>query len=175
MMFLKNNEQVPMTRRYPDLPGKVLRRDANIVKRLIDIGEDGRNDQAVFDLFKKENKNLSDERYWELLRSVWILSGNMERLQQFIEWFKSQRKQRFYFSTPEESKRLREFSYPITVYRATNNAVDNGLSWTLDLAYAERYKVMFDKSEIITRVVNSKSEVFALIERNKEEEILIIN
>lgn len=172
--MFKNNELIPMTRRYPDLPGKVLRRDSKIVEKIVRIGNDGRNDQAVFDLFVKESSNLSDYRFWELLRTVWILAGKMERLDQFRKWFTSDRKQRYYFSTPEEAKRVREMKYPVTVYRATNNENDGGFSWTLDMAYAERYKQMFDKKYIIARTINSKDEIFALIERNNEEEILII-
>jgi hypothetical protein len=169
--MLHNNEIVPMTRRYPDLSQKVLRRDSEVVKKLVSI--DDTNKDGVFELFLKEHKNLSDYRYWELLRTVWILTGTMERKEQFKKWFTSNRKHKYYFSTPEEAKRLRELEFPITIYRATNDENDGGFSWTLSYEYAEHYKNSFNRLKIISRTAN-KEDVFAFIERNKEEEILII-
>jgi hypothetical protein len=170
--MMKNNEAVPMTRRYPNLSGKVLRRDSEIVKKIIAV-QDSHNGDLVFEIYMKEQKNLSDERYWELLRTVWILSGNMERVQLFRKLMQSTRKQRFYFSTPEEAKFLRELPSELSVHRATNDSADGGLSWTLSHEYAVKYQQMFQKKIIISRLID-KSTVFAYIERNNESEILIL-
>lgn len=61
-----------------------------------------------------------------------------------------------------------------TVYRACNDQDDGGISWTYELKYAEYYKEAFNKKRIIAVEVK-KSDVFALINRNKEFEILILN
>jgi len=47
------------------------------------------------------------------------------------------------------------------------------LSWTISKDYAERYKTMFNKKTVIWKMV-AKSEVFALIERMDEEEVIIL-
>src|SRR5678816_2103284 len=144
-MIQAKNELIPMTRRYPKLAGKVLKRDSKIVQRMINMwGEktDANVEAVREDLFRyylKEMKSLSDERYWELLRTVWILCGCIERLEEFRALFLSRRPERYFFSTPEEAKRLREMEFPVRVYRAANEPND-GISWTLSFDYAKDYK-----------------------------------
>lgn len=172
-MFGGRNTQVPMTRRYPDLPKKVLVRDSEITKKLIKAWDVEHDQAKVLDIYMKEKDNYSPERYWEMMRTVWILCGNVENSDTFRKLMRSGKRSRYYFSTPEEQKRLREMPESFIVYRATNDPEDGGLSWTLSKEYAEHYKNMYDKKWVITKHVN-KSEVFALIERNQEEEILIL-
>jgi hypothetical protein len=169
---MSNNESFKITRRYPDLKRKVLLRDSEISQRLTKAWDIENNGDKVLEIFLKEAKNLSDERYWELLRTVWIICGGVSRLNIFMSLFSSKRKQRYYFSTPEEQRRLRELPERFEVYRATNTG-DEGISWTLSMDYAEQFKKEFDKETIITRIVK-RQEVFALIERNMEEEIIIL-
>lgn len=172
--MMGNNTFIPMTRRYPALRGKVLRRDARIVSRIISAWDIEHDSEKVLGIFMKEMHILSDERYWELLRTVWVVCGSMRRIYIFRELFNSKRSKRYYFSTPEEHALLRELPDVITVYRATNIPKDGGFSWTLSKQYANQYAKMFDKSAIIERQVR-KDEVFAYINRNCEEEILIID
>ena len=75
-----NNEKVPMTRRYHShLSAKVLKRDSVIVEKIIREWDKQQNkNKDLLPIFLKEHKNLSDERYWELLRTVWIISGTVE-------------------------------------------------------------------------------------------------
>ena len=162
-----------MTRRYPALKGKVLRRDSKIASRIIQAWDVDHNSEKVLNIFLKEARNLSDERYWELLRTVWIVSGSMSRISIFRELFNSQRPKRNYFSTPEEYAILKVLPEVITVYRATNIPEDAGFSWTLSKRYAIQYAKMFEKSAIIEKRVR-KDEIFAYINRNCEEEILIV-
>lgn len=166
-----NNELVPMTRRMPDLANKVLKRDSEIVKRMVAIPVENKED--LFAFYMKEKDNLSPERYWELLRTVWIIAGGLDKIDQFRKLFSSTKRSRYYFSTPEEQKELREMPDSFTVYRATNNAEDGGISWTTSKEYAEHYKTMFQKELIVERVVEKKN-IFAFINRNKEQEILIL-
>src|SRR4051812_3371358 len=113
-MQLKNNEAVPMTRRFPNLSSKVLRRDSEIVKRLIDTENEP---EQILSIFLKEHKNLSDERYWELMRTVWVFAGSVETAPTFRKLMMANRKQKYYFSTPEESKKLREMPEVFEVFR----------------------------------------------------------
>jgi hypothetical protein len=171
-----NNEKVFMTRRYPNLSRKVLERDANIAIKLINAWDFEKDSEKVLEIFLKEKKNLSDERYWELLRTVWIISGKLSNIDVFRELFSSTRKERYYFSTPEEAKKLRGMSNLLHVYRAINTLngfVDNGISWTLSREYAESYKQMYCKNTIIERDIE-KSKIFAFIDRNLESEIIIL-
>lgn len=167
------NTEVPMTRRYPDLPTKVLRRDSEITKKLILAWDLEHDQKKVLDIFLKEKDNYSPERYWEMMRTVWILCGSIENAPTFRALMRSGKRSRYYFSTPEEQKRLREMPNNLTVYRAANDENDGGLSWTLSLEYAERYKEIYNKAIVLTKRIDKK-EVFALIERNHEEEILIL-
>jgi hypothetical protein len=168
-----NNELIPMTRRYPNLPQKVLKRDSEIAKKIIYAWDNEHNIQKVLSIYLKENKNFSDERYWEMMRTVWIIAGSVETAPTFRKLMTANRKEKYYFSTPEEAKKLREMPETFDVYRATNGENDGGLSWTVSKEYAEWYKQAYQKDKIICRTVNRK-QIFAFIERNKEAEIVIL-
>jgi hypothetical protein len=170
---LGNNQSVPMTRRYPNLPNKVLKRDSEIIKKIISAWDLENDADKVLSIYLKENKNLSDFRYWEVLRTVWILCGSIENADLFRKLMQSSRKQKYYFSTPEEAKFLRELPEEIEVYRATNKFNDNGLSWTLSKEYSEWYKTAYQKDKVISKIINKK-QIFAYIERNLESEVVIL-
>lgn len=171
--MLSNNQNVEMTRRYFDLPKKVALRDSKIAKQIALAWDFEKNQEKVFKLFVKNSQKLSSQRYWELLRTVWIVSGSIENVGMFILLMKSNKKNRYCFSTPEESEILREMPDEFDVYRACNDKKDNGISWTYKIEYAQWYKEAFSKKMIVTKKVN-KQEVFALINRNKEYEILVL-
>jgi hypothetical protein len=171
-MYAKN-ELIPMTRRYPKLSQKVLYRDSKISEKLIKAWDLEHDTEKVLSIYLKELKNLSDERYWELMRTVWIISGSVENSDTFRKLMQSNKRERYYFSTPEESEKLRNFPEMICIYRATNDENDNGLSWTISREYAQWYKEAYNKSIIISRAINKK-DIFALIERNSESEIIVL-
>lgn len=162
-----------MTRRYPNLRKKQEERDSKIVSKIITAWDVEQDSDKVLDIFIRENKNLSDERYWETLRTVWIVCGSIYNIPKFRELFNSKRSMRFYFSTPEEAKELREMPDNIKVYRACDSEEDGGISWTTSLEYANQYKETFNRKMIATKLI-SKKEVFAFINRNKEYEILVL-
>lgn len=163
-----------MTRRYPKLRKKVLLRDSRIVLKLTRAWDLENDKEKVLAIYLKEKDKLSHERYWELMRTVWIICGSVENSELFKYLMESWRPQKHYFSTPEEAQKLREMDDGFTVYRATNDRNDGGLSWTTSLEYAKEYKEMHNKNEVIWMCIK-KSDVFAYIERNNESEILIIN
>lgn len=174
MKHYTNNEMIHQTVRHFNLPRKVLLRDSKIVKQLM-IANDIENDkEKYFQLFLKNKDLLSTQRYWEVLRGVWILCGGLDKIDIFRKLMLSKKKNRYCFSTPEEAKELRELPDTFKVYRACNDENDGGFSWTYDLNYCKYYKESYQKRMIITKEVN-KSDVFALINRNREYEILIIN
>lgn len=167
-----NNERVAMTRRYPNLKPKVLKRDAEISKKIVSAWDIEKDATKVLGIFLKERFNLSDERYWELLRTVWIIAGSLETVDVFRQLMLSNRKERHYFSTPEDAKKLREMDEQFEVYRAGSDN-DGGISWTTSKEYAEQYKRDYYKEKVMTRMVNRK-DVFAYIQRNLEFEIIIL-
>ena len=167
------NVTIPMSRRYPDLKDKVLRRDAKIVKKIIEAWDQEADAEKVLSLFLKEKENLSSYRYWELLRSVWIICGSVENADTFRKLMKADIKNRHYFSTPEEAEFLRELPKNFFVYRAQDKEDDGGLSWTLSEEYANWYKETYHKKGVWCKIV-PKAEVFAYINRNNESEIIIL-
>lgn len=173
MYPLSNNAMVSMTRRYPDLAKKKLLRDHKFAKKMIQAWDVENDAGKVFELFLDEKGQLSDERYWEFLRSVWIVAGNLDRTPVFLLLMQSKRKMKHYFSTPEECKRFQSLPEEIIVYRACNDEKDGGIAWTLSLDYAKSYQKMFEKEIILEKKIN-KNLVFALIDRNKEEEVIIL-
>lgn len=174
MNILANNEQVSMTRRFPNLPQKILRRDSEIVKKIMLAWDVEHDRNKVFDIYLKEHKNLSDERYWELMRTVWVICGGLDNVETFKKLMKSSRKQKHYFSTPEESKKLRELPEKFIVYRAANEENDSGISYTLSEEYAFYYQKLYYKKHIFSKMIDKK-EVFALIDRNLESEIVLFS
>lgn len=163
-----------MTRRFPDLPTKQLVKDAKIATKLIRAWDVEKDQNKVFQIYLKEKEQLSDQRYWELMRTVWIVSGSNDNADVFRSLMSSKRKFKRWFMTPEESAFLSVLSMPLTVYRAHNDGERfTGLSWTLSIEYARQYQRMYGKSEITQRNVNS-DHIFAYTNRNNEQEIIII-
>lgn len=169
-----HNQIIPATRRSThSLPRKKQVRDGEIAKKLIHAWDTKGDKELLLNVFIKEKDLLSDERYWELLRSTWIICGNIKNIPTFRKMFESKRPKRNWFSTPEEIARLNSLPEIFTVYRAQNGEEINGISFTLSLAVAQTYKFKFDKDRIITKEIK-RSDVFAFIERNGEEEVLIL-
>jgi len=173
MFEYKNNEMVPMTRRYPNLKRKVLERDAKIAAKLARAWDVEHDERKVLQIFVDHNAQLSHQRYWELLRTVWIICGSVKLIGQFRIFMCSSRPHKYYFSTPEEAAQFRDMKEGIDLFRATDDANDGGISWTTSREYAESYKEQFSKRHILIRPL-IKTEVFAYINRNREDEIIIL-
>lgn len=166
------NEYIPMTRRYPDLKPKQLQRDAKIARQLINAWDIEKDEQKVMSIFIKGKDLLSHPRYWELMRTVWIVSGSVNNASIFCKLMKSDRPYRNYFMSPEDEKIFQNLPDKFMVYRACNFS-DDGISWTTNKEYAEFYKKRFSK-DTISEMKIQKSECFAYINRNGEEEVLIL-
>lgn len=172
MRELSNNELVGMTRRNPPIKDKQRKRDSKISARIVQAWDIEGNAEKVLEIFLKEKDNLSSYRYWEILRSVWILAGSLETIDIFYNLFRAPKPNRYYFSTPEEAQKRRSLPEMFIIYRATNDPFDGGLSWTLSRDYALWYARKFSKSRVIYMTIY-KEAVFAVIDRNKESEILL--
>lgn len=168
-----NNMRVPMTRRYPNLKQKQLQRDAKIASKLIELWDIHNDQHEVFRYFLSNRHKLSPERYWELLRTVWILCGSVERSPVFVDLFIADKRSQHYLMTPEEHQALRDLPDEMDVYRATNLKGDAGLSWTYNLDYAKKYQRMFNKTYLLTERIE-KFEIFALFNRNLEYELILL-
>ncbi|MCK4816257.1 hypothetical protein KA005_10855 [bacterium] len=162
-----------MTRRYPVLKKKVAERDSKIAKRLIQAWDQEKDSEKVLYIFLKEKHLLSHYRYWELMRTVWIIAGSVETAPIFRELMISTRPQKHYFSTPEEANTLRSLPDKVRVYRAQDGHMVDGISWTLTKEYAELYQQQFHKEFVYEREVDRES-IFAYINRNGEEELIIL-
>lgn len=166
------NELIPFTRRYPDLKQKQALRDSKIAKQIITAWDVNKSQEEVLRVFLKDNSQLSNPRYWELLKSVWIICGSLENQEVFRKLMSSTRPFKAYFMSPEEKEAFDNLPEEITAYRACNGD-DKGLSYTLSREYAEQYRDMYDKELIHVRKIN-KVEIFAFINRNAEEELIIL-
>jgi len=178
---LEENRRTDFTRRIPTgLSDKQMARDSKIfmqILRAAEGGTDGGAEQRVLDLFFRKAKLLSNPRYWEVMRTVWIAAGSTETAQKFRSLMKSGRPCRSWFMTPEDAEALDKMEFPITVWRAYDAVrypmLDPGISWTLDREWCEGYAK--SKGRIVKQREVYRDEVFAYITRRSEEEIIILD
>ena len=165
------NERTDFTRRIPALPEKQLVRDAKIVGQIIRAYEQGDN-QAVLDIFRRKACLLSNPRYWEVMRTVWVAVGSTETVPLFRTLMQSSRPCRSWFMTPEDAAALEAMPFPLTVWRAYDGDPDPGISWTLDREWCEGYAKA--KNRRVKQMQVSRDQVFAYVSRRGEEEVIIL-
>lgn len=170
------NERSDFTRRIPTgLSDKQMARDSKIAMQLIRADEN--NHQQMLDIFFRKAKLLSNPRYWELMRTVWVAAGSTETAQLFRMMMKSNRPCKSWFMTPEDAAALDAMTFPLTVWRAYDAVrypdIDPGISWTLDRAWCEEYAR--SQGRAIKQRQVSREDIFAYISRRGEEEIIILD
>lgn len=165
------NERTDFTRRIPALPEKQLARDAKIVSQIIRAYEQGRG-QEVLDIFRRKARLLSNPRYWEVMRTVWVAVGSTETAPLFRTLMQSSRTCRSWFMTPEDAAALEAMPFPLTVWRAYDAEPDPGISWTLDEQWCRGYAKA--KGRRVKQMQVSRDQVFAYVSRRGEEEIIIL-
>lgn len=199
---LEDNRRTDFTRRIPTgLSEKQMARDSKIAMQLIRIDQEGgdRAAEKMLDLFFRKAKLLSNPRYWELMRTVWVAAGSTETAQLFRTMMKSARPCRKWFMTPEDSDALDKMQFPVTVYRAYDISyaridptsweqwmqnthpgdivdvedADPGISWTLDYDWCLDYARK--KYRIIKQRQVYRNDIFAYVTRRGEEEIIILD
>ena len=179
---LEENRRTDFTRRIPTgLSDKQMARDSKIAMQLVRIQQEGGNRAAekMIYQFVRKAKLLSNPRYWELMRTVWVAAGSTETAPLFRRMMKSNRPCRSWFMTPEDAQALDAMQFPITVYRTCahkyggENDLDPGISWTLD------YDWCLDYADKTGRIIKTRqvyrSDIFAYITRRGEEEIIILD
>ena len=169
---IAENESRAFTRRVPSLPEKQLMRDSKIITQIIRAWDIEGDAEKVKDIFFRKCHLLSNPRYWEVLRSVWVIAGKTENAKEFKHYLKSARPCRSWFMTVEDAQALDKMEFPITVYRAYESEPDEGISWTLDKEWCEEY-AMGKGRKVKSRVVERK-DIFAYVSRRGEEEIMIL-
>lgn len=165
------NERTDFTRRIPALPEKQLARDAKIVGQIVRAYEAGRG-QEVLDIFRRKARLLSNPRYREVMRTVWVAVGSTETAPLFRTLMQSSRPCRSWFMTPEDAAALEAMPFPLTVWRAYDADSDPGISWTLDEQWCRGYAKA--KGRRVKQMQVSRDQVFAYISRRGEEEVIIL-
>ena len=169
---LAPNTTTDFTRRIPSLPRKQMMRDSRIIERIVKAyDEDGDLDKTK-DIFFKNARFLSNPRYWELMRTVWIAVGTTENAPEFVPYMKSDRPSKGWFMTPEDAKALDAMPFPITIYRAYDSEPDTGISWSTDKAFVEEYAQK--KGRKVKTMQVERERIFAYITRRFESEIIIL-
>lgn len=133
------------------------------------------------DAFKKIEKLMPDHLYWKTLSDIWTDSENIfENAALWKHYLTSNRPCRESFMNAEEQKTLEALPSVFKIYRGyklghNSHHPKKGMSYTLDKAialwFAKRYGT--DDGKVTTKTVNKK-EVFALLLRRSEQEIILI-
>ena len=165
-------DQTEFTRRIPSLSRKELEQDAKIARQLIHAWDVEKNADKVLDIWFRKSRLLSNPRYWELLRTIWVAAGSTDLADKFRPYFKSKRPCRGWFMTPEDAAELEKMEFPLKVWRAYDREPDPGISWTINEEWCRQYAEGMGR-KVKERLVN-RDEVFAFITRRHEQEIIIL-
>ena len=166
-----DNERTDFTRRIPSLPEKQLARDSKIAMQLVRAQEQGA--EAMIDVFTRKAKLMSNPRYWEFMRTVWVAAGSTETAPMFRKLMKSARPCKGWFMTPEDAADLDNMQFPLTVWRAYDNEPDQGISWTIDREWCEGYAKAKGRKVKERQVM--REEIFAYVTRRGESEIILLD
>jgi len=166
------NTHTEFTRRIPALPKKQMARDARITRQIVLAYDLHKDVERVKELFFKNAKLLSNPRYWEIMRTVWVTAGSTDNAHEFIPYMKSSRPCKGWFMTSEDAAALDAMQFPITVYRAYDREPDPGISWSTDKVFVENYAKAKGR-KIKSRQVE-RNEIFAYVSRRLESEIIIL-
>lgn len=146
--------------------------DRKVAKKLVTAWDEKRDAAEVLRIYLKYKDLLSSYRYWELMRSVWIISGGLETADIFRRLMKSTKPNKRNFMSVEDYDVYQKID-KITVYRACDQVHDGGMSWTTSEQYAWWYKERFNKKLVESKEVERK-DIFAFIGRNAEYEVLLL-
>ena len=169
------NQRTDFTRRIPTgLSDKQMGRDAKIMMQIVRAEGDP---DKIIDIFCRKAHLLSNPRYWELMRTVWVAAGSTETANLFRRMMQSSRPCKSWFMTPEDAAALDAMEFPITVYRAYDAALypddtDPGISWTLDEQWCREYAKA--KGRVVKMMQVSREQVFAYVSRRGEEEVIVL-
>lgn len=166
------NESHEFTRRKPTYLSKKQEERDNKIARQIAQAYDSGDASRCLDIFFRKCHLLSNPVYWEILRTVWVGCGSTVLTHRFRPLMLSKRGARSWFMTVEDRKTFDNMKFPIMLYRAYDSEPDEGISWTSDWNWCEKYARMRNR-KIKSRTFN-KDEIYAYISRRGENEFLIL-
>lgn len=191
---LAPNQHTDFTRRIPTgFTQKQLDRDARIILQIVRAYDEGGKGAAekVLDIFLRKAKLLTNPRYWEVMRTVWVAAGSTETADIFRTLMKSARPCRSWFMTPEDAQALDAMQFPLTVWRAYSMQYiddlpngtspgdivdlpncDPGISWTIDKEWCIGYAR--SKGRVVRERQVMRSDIFAYVTRRGESEMIIL-
>ena len=191
---LAPNQHTDFTRRIPTgFTQKQLDRDARIILQIVRAYDEGGKGAAekVLDIFWRKAKLLTNPRYWEVMRTVWVAAGSTETADTFRTLMRSARPCRSWFMTPEDTQALDAMQFPLTVWRAYDVKYiddlphgtspgdivdlpnsDPGISWTIDKEWCIGYAR--SKGRVVRERQVMRSDIFAYVTRRGESEMIIL-
>lgn len=191
---LAPNQHTDFTRRIPTgFTKKQLDRDARIILQIVRAYDEGGRGAAerVLDIYLRKARLLTNPRYWEVMRTVWVAAGSTETADIFRTLMKSARPCRSWFMTPEDAQALDAMQFPLTVWRAYDVKYiddlphdtspgdivdlpnsDPGISWTIDKEWCIGYAR--SKGRVVRERQVMRSDIFAYVTRRGESEMIIL-
>lgn len=196
---LIENQRTDFTRRIPTgFTQRQLDRDAKIVLQIIRAYDEGgpRAAEQVLDIFRRKAKLLTNPRYWEVMRTVWVAAGSTETAHIFRTMMNSGRPCKSWFMTLEDAAALDAMEFPLTVWRAFDvcyldgepeqwaepvtpgdivtipATADPGISWTIDKEWCIGYAKA--KNRVVRERKVCRNDIFAYVTRRGENEIIIL-
>lgn len=168
------NERIPFTRRIPTfLTKKQLERDAKIARQIAFAHDVEHDNEKMVAIYLKKCQLLSNPRYWEVMRTVWVAAGNGGNVATFRRLMSSSRPCKAWFMTAEDKESLDKMTFPITLYRAYENDDDKGISWSSNEEWVRAYAALGGAK--VKKQAFDKDDVFAYISRRGEDEFIILN
>lgn len=134
--------------------------DTHVGMMIAQVWDNENEPDKVLAIFLWWRSRLSDERYWEFLKLVWVAAGRKEYLASFAVLFQAQRPCRHFLMSLEEEEEFQALPDQFELYRVGD---EMGLSWTLDHEYAERLAA--EKGGKVISRWTFKREVVCLIHR----------
>ena len=125
--------------------------------------------------FMEISKNLSNEKYWEILSAMWTDCENIWQNKSYWKSLLSDRPDtKHLFMSDEDRSFFNSLPETVTIYRGYIEGKNKrGFSYTLSKEKAEWFaKRYWNEGEVLTRTVN-KSDIFAYTNERGEQEIII--
>lgn len=125
-------------------------------------------DVEMAQIIDKQNLDISDEDYWELVMSIWRMQelntdGNRKK-----NW------KAIFTHRPTIPSLTADLPSTFTAYRAGK---EDGYSWTLDkdiaLWFQQRFKAQFGKIPFLERTFQKEDAVFYTNARNEQEVVIL--
>jgi hypothetical protein len=166
------NTKIPLTHRLNQtLPKKQIIKDSEIVKEITYLFDVLNEKDKAVDVFIENRYRLSDQCYWEMLRTMWIANGKGKYLLMFRQMFQTKRPFKKFLMTVEEEAVFNALPDPVTALRAVA-VEDEGISWTLSKEFAEQYAKHLRRT--IVEKQFPKSRIVAYFNRRNEQEIIVL-